>query len=111
MKDDKPAQRIAMQTKQELANRIKHERLKRHWSRPMLAERSGVNQYTLKRFERSGDICLNDFLALIETFDATGLLRSLLKPRVGIDLNSWTAHFPDTPQRGRRREPETVEND
>ncbi len=103
------AQTVAGSTKQQLADRVKHARLERKWSRPVLAQRSGVNQYTLKRFERSGDICLNDFIALVHTLDALPPLTSLLKPRISIDMDSWSVHLPSMPQRGRRSQQKDLE--
>ena len=61
-----------------LAERVKMARLHLKWTRPMLAEHSGVNQYTLKRFELTGEISLCDFAALCETLAFFDILAMII---------------------------------
>lgn len=86
-----------------LAERIKRARLSQKWTRPMLAERANVNQYTLKRFELSGEISLCDFLALCEALGGLSDLKRLFKPRCAVNVDSWSVEMPQIPQRGARQ--------
>jgi hypothetical protein len=90
------------EVQQTLAERVKMARLHLKWTRPMLAERSGVNQYTLKRFELTGEISLCDFAALCETLEALDTLNSVLKPRLRVNVDNWEIEAPSTRQRGKK---------
>ena len=46
---------------EEIAKRVTALRLQRAWTREVLAEQSGVNVYTLKHFERTGQNILASF--------------------------------------------------
>jgi hypothetical protein len=85
-----------------LAERVKMARLHLKWTRPMLAERSGVNQYTLKRFELTGEISLCDFASLCETLSALDTLNSVLKPRLRVNVDNWQIEEPSKRQRGKK---------
>jgi transcriptional regulator with XRE-family HTH domain len=50
--------------KLELAKAAKEARLKRGWKRDTLSEKTGIPLSTLKRYELTGDISLNQFLML-----------------------------------------------
>lgn len=64
----------------ELATRVRALRLARNWKRDTLAERAGVNVYTLKRFERTGQIALDAFLKLCDALERMDELEQLLQP-------------------------------
>ena len=49
----------------EMAKRLSALRLQKAWSRQELAKRSGVNVYTLKHFERTGQISLHRLIGKI----------------------------------------------
>lgn len=90
-----------------LAERIKVLRLRKQWSRRELADRAEVNVFTLKHFERTGQISLDRFLSIC---DALGFLQDferLLKPRERVNIDQWTVPERSLRQRGRRREPAT----
>ena len=48
----------------ELAKNAKNARLKRRWKRDTLSEKTGIPTSTLKRYETSGEISLDQFLRL-----------------------------------------------
>lgn len=88
---------------QALAERVRMARLNQKWTRPRLAELSGVNQYTLKRFELTGEISLCDFAALCETLNALDSLSSVLKPRLRVNIDNWEIEQPRQRRRGKKR--------
>lgn len=88
---------------QELAERIKALRLRKKWSRQELADYADVNVYSLKRFETTGQISLQRFLALCFALGVLDELDHILKPRERISVKSWTAPQNKLRQRGRRR--------
>lgn len=90
------------EVQQALAERVRMARLGLKWTRPMLAEHSGVNQYTLKRFELTGEISLCDFAALCETLKALEALNSVLKPRLRVNVDNWEIEQPAQRQRGKK---------
>jgi len=53
-----------------IAQRFKALRLHHNWTRVSLAERSGVNENTIKRFENSGQITMANLLRLAVAMDA-----------------------------------------
>ena len=48
----------------EIAHAVKEMRLNKAWSRQELADRAGINVYSLRRFETTGQINLLSLLAL-----------------------------------------------
>ncbi len=96
-------QNIPTDFKKELAARCQHARLQKRWTRLNLADRAGVNQYTLKRFERSGDISLKDYLKLVHAFDCLDDLKGFMKPRISVNQQNWRFELPKTKQRGREQ--------
>ncbi len=86
------------------ANRIRMMRLQQGWSREELAERAGINVYTLKHFERSGQISLERFIKLCAALDSLEEVSRVLKPRQRVNVNDWTVPEASNRQRGRRRE-------
>ncbi len=93
----------ALELMQQFAQRIRSLRLARGWTRDVLAQHSDVNVFTLKRFERTGQISLERFLKLCATLDVLDDMKSLLKLRTRVDIEQWSV--PDEPQRqrGKRR--------
>jgi len=85
----------------QLADRIKALRLRRNWKRLTLAERSGVSEASVKRFERTGQISLENLLKLVFALDRLEELTTLfaLAPAASIkDLESLQGNAP---RRGR----------
>lgn len=64
------------QTRHELATRARELRLAKGWKQTTLAERSGVSLASLRRFERTGKVSLENLLKIaivfhrLEDFDA-----------------------------------------
>src|SRR3990167_3094570 len=91
------------QVMREIAARVKALRLRRHWSREELAAYSHVNVYSLKRFERTGNISLERLLSLCAALNVLEDFDRILKPRERIDINQWAVSQRKIRQRGRRR--------
>lgn len=87
----------------DLANRVKFLRLHRHWTRQDLADAAKINVYTLKRFERTGDISLARLLAICEVLGVLHDFNQILKPRERINVEEWKMSSRVLRQRGRRR--------
>lgn len=67
-----------------IAKAAKQARLAKNWRVSTLAERTGIPEGTLKRFERTGEISLRQFLMLIHTLgDPESLTRLFLQPLPG----------------------------
>jgi transcriptional regulator with XRE-family HTH domain len=98
----KPRSPAVTDVQQTLAERVRMARLNQKWTRPRLAELSGVNQYTLKRFELTGEISLCDFAALCETLNALDSLNGVLKPRLRVNVDNWQIEQPAQRQRGKK---------
>jgi transcriptional regulator with XRE-family HTH domain len=64
----------------DLALKLKELRLLKKWKRSTLAERSGVTEASLRRFEQTGKISLNHFLKLIHALGRLDDATSLLNP-------------------------------
>ena len=93
----------ALDLMQQYAQRIRSLRLARGWTREVLAEESDVNVFTLKRFERTGQISLERFLKLCQTLDRLDEMTGLLKPRARVDIENWSVQDEPQRQRGKRR--------
>lgn len=87
----------------DLANRVKFLRLDRHWTRQDLARAANVNVYSLKRFERTGDISLARLLAICEALGVLHDFNHILKSRERINVEEWKMSARVLRQRGRRR--------
>jgi transcriptional regulator with XRE-family HTH domain len=64
----------------DLALKLKELRLLKKWKRSTLAQRSGVTEASLRRFEQTGKISLNHFLKLIHALGRLDDAASLLNP-------------------------------
>ena len=85
----------------ELARRIKTLRLDKKWSRQDLADQAAINVYSLKRFECSGQISLERFLAVCGALGVLDDFKRILKPRARINVDNW--EVPTARQRGHKR--------
>ncbi|MBW2592999.1 MAG: helix-turn-helix transcriptional regulator [Deltaproteobacteria bacterium] len=65
---------------QTLAKRLKNLRLLRKWKRSTLAERSGVSEASLRRFEQTARVSLENFLKLLSALDRLDEMDELLQP-------------------------------
>ncbi|MCH9770758.1 MAG: helix-turn-helix transcriptional regulator [Gammaproteobacteria bacterium] len=87
----------------EMAKRLTMQRLEKTWTRSELAERAGINVYTLKRFERSGQISLERLIAICQALGCYDEIERLFKPRQRVDIEKWQVQQTKARQRGRRR--------
>lgn len=85
----------------QLAERIKALRLRRNWKRATLAERSGVSEASVKRFERTGHVSLENLLKLAFTLDRLEELTSLFAPAPAASIEELEASQENAPKRGR----------
>jgi transcriptional regulator with XRE-family HTH domain len=85
----------------QLAERIKALRLHRNWKRATLAERSGVSEASVKRFERTGQISLENLLKLVFTLDRLEELATLFAPAPAASMQELEALGDNAPRRGR----------
>ena len=59
--------------------------------------------YTLKHFERTGQISLHRLIAVAFALDMNAEIERLFKPRQRVDVNNWQLEPQTTRKRGRRR--------
>ena len=88
---------------QDIAKRVTALRLQRAWTREVLAEHAGVNVYTLKHFERTGQISLHRLISVAFALEMSAEVERLFKPRQRVDVNNWQLEPQTTRKRGRRR--------
>ena len=86
----------------EIAKRLTALRLQRNWSRKELAHRSSVNVYTLKHFERTGQIALHRLIAVSDALEVRMELERLFKPRQRVDVTTWQVNDQVERKRGRK---------
>ena len=67
------------EAKQQLAEKSKSLRLLKKWKRSTLAKRSGVTESSLRRFEQSGNISLENLLKIMNALGRLDEINSLLK--------------------------------
>jgi transcriptional regulator with XRE-family HTH domain len=84
-----------------IAKRLTAARLQKTWTREMLAQQSGVNVHTLKRFERTGQISLPRLIALCEALGMLDELTRGFKPRQRVSVEGWKVSENQLRQRGR----------
>lgn len=92
----------------DIAKRVTALRLQKAWTREVLAEQSEVNVYTLKHFERTGQISLHRLIAISSALGVSTEIERLFKPRHRVDMNNWSLEPQTTRKRGRRRKPQTA---
>ncbi len=91
----------AKELAQEIAKRLTAMRLQRAWTREDLAKFSGINIYTLKHFERTGQISLERLIALCEQLDILSEFERTFKPRTRVNIDDW--QLPNQQQHMRKR--------
>jgi HTH-type transcriptional regulator / antitoxin HipB len=84
-----------------LAGRVKDLRLLRKWKRTTLAERAGVSEASVKRFERTGQVSLESFLKLAFALGRLDELTELLAPPPAASIRELESREAKRPQRGR----------
>lgn len=96
---NKEPSELAMQ----IAKRLTTLRLHKTWTRETLANQAGINVYTLKHFERTGQISLERLIAVCEALDIIDEFERIFKPRQRINVDNWEVESQPQRQRGRRR--------
>lgn len=83
-----------------LAERLKELRLRKKWKRTTLAHRSGVTEASLKRFEQTGKISMENFLKLVFTLDRIDEMTTILKPSNARSIKELEQMEKEIPKRG-----------
>jgi len=91
------------ETAQHLANKVRAARLARNWKQATLAERSGVSLPSLRRFERTGLVSLQNLLKLAFALGRlTDFEQPLRPPAAGSIAELEATVSPKKPKRGTR---------
>ncbi len=85
---------------QKLAKRLKSLRLQKRWKRSTLALRSNVTEASLKRFEQTGKVSMENFLKLVFALDRLEELQTLLQPAVANSIKELEEIEQKKPRRG-----------
>ena len=85
---------------QDLAKRLKALRLQKRWKRSTLAMRSNVTEASLKRFEQTGKVSLENLLKLIFALDRLDETQGLLQPAVANSIKELEKIEQKKPKRG-----------
>jgi transcriptional regulator with XRE-family HTH domain len=92
--------KTTVEVAQALAGRVKRLRLQRKWKRSTFAERSGVSESSLRRFEQSSKISLENFLKLLSALGRLGEMDELLQPPAIQSIDDLAKRKQKLPQRG-----------
>ena len=84
---------------QDIGARAKFARLTQNLSRKTLAQKAGVSEASLKRFETTGDISLSSLVQLLTSLDRLSELDALLAEKAPLSMREL--EHPKR-QRGRR---------
>jgi HTH-type transcriptional regulator/antitoxin HipB len=85
---------------QTLARRIRELRLQKKWKRSTLAERSGVSESSLRRFEQTARISLENFLRLMSALGRLDEMDKLLQPPSVKSIDDLETRERKLPKRG-----------
>ncbi len=85
---------------QTLAKRVKNLRLQKKWKRSTLAERAGVSQASLRRFEQESRVSLESFLKLLLALGRLDEMDELLQPLIAKSINDLEKRKEKLPKRG-----------
>jgi len=102
---------LASELSLKLAKRLTALRLHKTWTRDTLAKKSNVNVYTLKHFERTGQISLPRLIKLCDALGILNELQHLFMPRQRVDVDNWELPAQKMRQRGKRRTAMTNEEE
>ena len=91
------------ETARALAEKVRALRLEKQWKQSTLAERSGVSLASLRRFERTGLVSLQNLLRLIFALGRLDDFSELLLPRAAGSMAELEAEQTgNKPKRGSR---------
>ena len=85
---------------QTLAGRVKKLRLQNKWKRSTLAERSGVSEGSLRRFEQTNKISIENFLKLLSALGRLAEMDELLQPPTIRSIDDLETRKQKFPKRG-----------
>lgn len=94
--------KIPSETATDLANKVKTLRLNKKWSRKELATRAGINEYTLKTFETTGNISLKRLLAISFVLGHMSEFDKILNPEITRTIDDIIAQNKKQRKRGRK---------
>ncbi len=83
-----------------LAGRVKTLRLQKKWKRATLAARSGVSESSLRRFEQTGKVSLENFLKLLSALGRLDEMNAPLQPPAARSIKELVNKEQKLPQRG-----------
>ena len=92
--------KTTVEVAQALAERVKELRLRKKWKRSTLAERSGVSEGSLRRFEQTNKISLESFLKLLSALGRLDEIDELLQPSTIESIDDLYRRKQKLPQRG-----------
>ena len=84
----------------ELAKKLKDLRLQKKWKRSTLAMRSNVTEASLKRFEQTGNVSMENFLKLVFALDRLDEMQTILQPAVANSIKELEQIEQKKPKRG-----------
>ncbi len=85
---------------QTLAMRMKELRLRKKWKRTTLAERSGVSESSLRRFEQTAKISFENILKLMSALGRLSEMDKLLQPPAVESIDDLETRKRKLPKRG-----------
>ena len=85
---------------QTLAKRLKALRLQKKWKRLTLAERSGATESSLRRFEQTAKISLENLLKLMSALGRLDEMDKLLQPPAVTSIDDLEVRKRKSPKRG-----------
>ena len=92
--------KTTVEVAQTLAGRVKKLRLQNKWKRSTLAERSGVSEGSLRRFEQTNKISLENFLKLLSALGRLAEMDELLQPPTIRSIDDLETRKQKFPKRG-----------
>ena len=84
----------------DIAKRVKELRLLKKWKRVTMAERSGVTEASLKRFEQTGKVSFENFLKLTFALGRLDEVDELLKLPIARSIEELEHNEKKIPKRG-----------
>ena len=83
-----------------LAKQVKELRLLNKWKRSTMAQRSGVSESSLRRFEQTSKISLENFLKLLSALGRLDEMDDLLRPPSAKSIDDLETRKHKLPKRG-----------
>jgi len=90
----------SLYTPEEISQKLKTLRLQKRWKRNTLATHSNVTEASLKRFEQTGKVSMENFLKLIFALDRLDEMQAILQPAVANSIKELEKIEQKKPRRG-----------